>query len=82
MTRAEFLRRARLTGLLLTPVMVWAASFLGGWLGATIGKSTGYLLAGGISVGTAGLVGWILLIRRVGKTIRAPKEDKKQVASG
>ena len=71
-----------MTGLLLTPVMVWAASFLGGWLGATIGKSTGYLLAGGISVGTAGLVGWILLIRRVGKTIRAPKEDKKQVASG
>jgi len=57
--------------------MVWAASFLGGWLGATLGKNTGYLLAGGISVGTASLVGWVLLIRRVGKAIRVPKEDKE-----
>jgi len=81
-TRAEFLRRARWIGWLLTPVVVWAASFFGGWLGAALGKSTGYLLAGGVSVGTAGLVGWALLIRRVGKTIRAPKEDKKQVANG
>ncbi len=75
MTRTEFLRRARLTGWLLTPVIVWAASFFGGWLGAALGKSTGYLIAGGISVGTVGLVGWVLLIRRVGKTIRAPKQD-------
>ena len=75
MTRTEFLRRARLTGWLLTPVVVWAASFLGGWLGAALGKSAGYLIAGGISVGTVGLVGWVLLIRRVGKTIPAPKQD-------
>ena len=75
MTRTEFLRRARLTGWLLTPVVVWAASFFGGWLGAALGRSIGYLIAGGISVGTVGLVGWFLLIRRVGKTIPAPKQD-------
>ena len=66
-------------GWLLTPVVVWAASFIGGWLGAAIGRGSVPLLGGGVAAGTAALAGWILLLRwieRMGKQTR-PREVKR-----
>ena len=41
-------RLVRTAGWLLTPLVVWAASFLGGWLGALLGRMVGGLLGGGV----------------------------------
>ena len=59
-----------IAGWLLTPVAAWAASFLGGWLGALVGaRSTEGLgglawLGGGSLVGAvAGAIGWVVVMR-------------------
>lgn len=51
-------------GWLLTPAVVWAASFLGGWLGAVISGKLVYLVVGGVVGGAGGLAGWIWVMRR------------------
>jgi uncharacterized membrane protein len=59
--RSRLRRLIRLIGWLLTPVVVWAASFLGGWLGASVGKSLGYMVWTGVATGTLAFVGWVWL---------------------
>lgn len=61
----------RVAGWLLTPVVVWAASFLGAWLAARLYGSDGdgrglvWLVSGALIGGTVGVIGWILVWRRV-----------------
>lgn len=61
----------RVAGWLLTPVVVWAASFLGGWVAARLYGSDGggqglvWLVVGALLGGTVGLVGWIVTWRLV-----------------
>lgn len=64
-------RLLRILAWLLTPVVAWAASFLGGWLGALAATAIGSselnvaLLFGGAALGgAAGVAGWIWLLRR------------------
>ncbi len=71
MKRERSRRLLRLAGWLLTPVVVWAASFLGGWVGALVAGASAshdgdlvWLVSGAIVGGTAGLVGWLWLARR------------------
>lgn len=60
----------RVLAWLLTPVVAWAASFLGGWLGAVIGVGASgprglvWLGAGALIGGVAGVVVWVVLLRR------------------
>jgi len=63
--RSERYRLVISAGWLLTPVLVWAASFLGGWIGAALGRGTAFLLGGGVAAGTATLAVWILVLRRI-----------------
>ncbi len=63
-------RLTRIVGWLLTPAVVWAASFLGGWIGATIGARVSapergiyWLVGGSIIAGSAGLLIWVLRLR-------------------
>lgn len=64
-------RQLRRIGWLLTPLVVWAASFLGAWAGATLAERAGLmdrgleLMVGGavVAVLTA-VVLWLLLLRR------------------
>lgn len=67
-TRGERLRRI---GWLLTPLVVWAASFCGAWLGAVLAARFGGpyggvgLMAGGAIGATAiAMALWIALLRR------------------
>jgi len=64
---------------LLTPVVAWAASFLGAWLGAIVGRRAAggiaglWWLAGGAAAGAViGLLGWALLLARLSRVIRGP----------
>ena len=65
-------RILRLLGWLLTPAVVWAASFLGGWIvaSATAGDrgvvGLVQLGVGSVIGGTVGLIGWLILMRRRG----------------
>jgi hypothetical protein len=63
-------RLAIIAGWLLTPVVAWAASLLGGWLGALIGfrlsngLGGGLWLVGGSLIGALlGVAGWALVLR-------------------
>lgn len=67
-------RLVRVAGWLLTPIVVWAASFFGGWLGAVLrgsdaGGAAGLLwLTGGALVGgVIGGAGWIVLMWWAGR---------------
>jgi len=81
-------RGLRLAGWLLTPAVVWAASFVGGWIGAVVGgrvagASSGilWLAAGSVLGGTAALWGWIVRLRRgarLARTERAPKNAETE----
>jgi uncharacterized membrane protein len=60
-----------LLGWLLTPFVVWAASFSGGWLGAVVGRRVGgpfggieWLVLGAALGGIAALIGWSRRLRR------------------
>lgn len=71
MTGGPVRRLLRIVGWLLTPLVVWAASFLGGWLGAVVGARTGTLYGGigwmvvfGLVGGGAGLVAWMWVRKR------------------
>lgn len=64
-------RLLRLLGWLLTPLVAWAGSFAGGWLGALAATAVGssalnvVLLTGGAALGgAAGIAGWIWFLRR------------------
>jgi hypothetical protein len=63
-----------IAGWLLTPVVAWAVSFLGGWLGALAGSGAGSdtgalgaLGVGAVVGAVVGATGWVLAIRSVTK---------------
>lgn len=71
MTGERLRRSLRVVAWLLTPLVAWAASFLGGWLGAVIagggsGRRGGllWLGAGAVIGGVVGVAGWVVLLRR------------------
>ena len=73
----------RVIGWLLTPAVVWAASFVGGWFGAWIGTAIrgadvgiAWLAGGAVLGGSAGLVTWVWRLKRAAsKGTSAPKKD-------
>ena len=61
----------RVVGWLLTPLVVWAASFSGAWLGATLGRrfptflgGVEWMLLGGVLGGATALTLWVHRLRR------------------
>lgn len=71
MTSEKTRRLIRVIAWLLTPVVAWAASFLGGWLGAAMGRGATHpvrglfwLGAGGVIGGAVGVVVWVVVLRR------------------
>lgn len=82
-------RGLRLAGWLLTPAVVWAASFAGGWLGAMLGARLGspesaivWLGGGSVIGGTAGLAFWILRLMRGARLARRESPDSHADAEG
>jgi len=82
-------RGLRLAGWLLTPAVVWAASFVGGWMGAVVGGWVGdassgivWLAAGSVLGGTAALFGWVARLRRGARLARAGHVGKDAAAEG
>jgi hypothetical protein len=72
-------RGRRVLGWLLTPGVVWAAAFVGGWLGALLGGSESspgagirWMVAGGVLGGSVALVFWVWRLTRAG---RSPAPD-------
>jgi hypothetical protein len=64
-------RIVALLGWLLTPFVVWAASFCGGWVGAVIGRRVGgpfggveWLVLGAVVAGGGALIAWLQRLRR------------------
>jgi len=71
----------RVVGWLLTPAVVWAASFVGGWAGAWIGAAVqgtdvgiAWLVVGAIVGGTVGLIAWVWRLKRASR--RPPADDE------
>ena len=56
----------RFVGWLLTPLVAWAVSFLGGWIGAAAGSSAKALIIGSVSGAILGAVAWAILMMRLG----------------
>jgi hypothetical protein len=61
----------RVVGWLLTPFVVWAASFSGGWVGAAVGRrlpvllgGVEWMLLGGLLGGATALTLWVHRLRR------------------
>jgi hypothetical protein len=59
---------------LLTPVVAWAASFLGGWMGALVGRRADSPAAGIAWLGGGAVLGalvgagiWIVVLLRAGR---------------
>ncbi len=83
MTAPRGRRVVRFLGWLLTPVVVWAASFLGGWAVAlatnpdqgTMGVVQ--LTIGAILGGTVGLVGWLVVMRRGREDLDVKRPDRQ-----
>lgn len=76
MNEPDTRRLLRIAGWLLTPLVAWAVSFFGGWIGALIGaqaESGGdgvrWLLGGAIIGGALGVVSWSLFMWVVGKKL-------------
>ncbi len=73
MTEADRGRPVRLIGWLLTPLVAWAASFVGGWFGAVVTSGLqsdaarlAGLLGGAALGGAAGIAVWVFVLRRRG----------------
>ena len=68
MTRRDSatVRFYRFVGWLLTPLVAWAVSFLGGWIGAAAARTTSGLLIGSVAGGIIGATGWGILMVRLG----------------
>jgi len=76
-------RVVRFLGWLLTPVVVWAASFLGGWavaLATSADRGTMgvvQLTIGAVLGGTVGLVGWLVVMRRGREDLDVKRPDRR-----
>ncbi len=84
MKRTRFRRFVRFVGWLLTPVVVWAASFLGAWIGASLGERLGYMVWTGVASGTLAFVGWVWLAWWRGRESldRLERRRKRRAKSG
>ena len=71
MSRAPRPSGWRVLGWLLTPFVVWAASFVGGWIGAIVGKTLPALVIGAVAGGIVGGAIWVL----VGGARRGPRAE-------
>jgi hypothetical protein len=67
-------RFLRIVGWLLTPLVVWAASFLGAWAGATLGRrfpvwrgGIEWMVLGGVLGGATAMSLWVHRLRRGGR---------------
>jgi outer membrane lipoprotein SlyB len=67
-------RLMRIVAWLLTPVVAWAASFLGGWIGALVGRRAGSAAAGIKWLGGGAVLGalvgagiWMIMLIRAGR---------------
>lgn len=70
MSRVDRVKIVRIVLWLLTPVVAWAAAFLGGWIGAMAagdGAGVGPLVMGGVIGGAFGVSGWIAMLVWFGK---------------
>jgi hypothetical protein len=72
--------RLRRIGWLLTPLVVWAASFLGAWLGALGARrvagpwgGVGLMVIGAVALAGLALVLWVLLLRRRARPPTTPE---------
>lgn len=69
MTPLRSRRSVRIVAWLLTPVVAWAASFFGGWIGLLVGRMWGdeqALLAGAVGAvigALAAVIVWVLRLR-------------------
>ncbi len=83
MTAPRGKRVVSFLGWLLTPVVVWAASFLGGWAVAIATRADRgtmgivQLTIGAILGGTAGLVGWLVVMRRGREDLDGKRPDRQ-----
>ena len=80
-SRPEYRGVVRFAAWLLTPVVIWAASFGSGWLGATLGGRPGWLVVGGMAGGIAAAVGWALLLIRVGRRWKGGESGRERDGS-
>ncbi len=78
-------RLLQTAGWLLTPVAVWAAAFLGGWLGAFVARlrqvgeaGLVWMLVGGVLGGTVGVVVWVVVLRRLGRPWEAASPEPSE----
>ncbi len=75
-------RILRFFGWLLMPAVVWAASFLGGWIVAaatSVDRGTTGLVqlgVGSLIGGTVGLIAWLILMRRRAKPDSRPPKGR------
>ena len=74
MTHSPPSRLLQTVGWLLTPAVVWAAAFFGGWMGALAARlrqvgdaGLVWMLVGGALGGTVGVVLWVFVLRRLGR---------------
>jgi hypothetical protein len=72
--------RLRRIGWLLTPLVVWAASFLGAWLGALGARrvegpwgGVGLMVVGAAALAGLALTLWVLLLRRRARPPTTPE---------
>jgi hypothetical protein len=79
-------RLVRVVGWLLTPLVVWAASFFGGWLGAVIGRRVGsglggvvWMAGGAVLFGASALAVWVHRLRR-GRRLAAARRERTEDA--
>ena len=69
-------RLALIAGWLLTPVVAWAVSFLGGWLGAIVGARAGaraggiaWLVSGAVVGAVTGVAAWVWIMRVISRRV-------------
>jgi hypothetical protein len=77
-------RLVRILAWLLTPLVAWAASFLGGWLAATLARNVAspgravIWLGGGAVLGAAlGAGAWIWFLLRLGRGREAATDTER-----
>lgn len=76
MSQSPISRLAVIAGWLLTPLVAWAASLLGGWIGALVAPEVSegfaplvWLLAGLFLGAVGGVIVWVWLMRTLSRMV-------------